>query len=282
MKIFICTNKFQKTAAKVSAYSFYKLGYNNIEIIEIEQNEILKNKLNSYYLRNGKLTKFVDDLQSFTLLRFLPFTQKKDKRCLIIDPDIFALQNPKELINNIYLNNDFKIACTKINNKYRSEVIFLNNIDFNWSYEDLINDLFNHKVDYKELIDLSSNKYFSNIIQLPDIFNHHDKIANDTLFLHTTKRITQPWKEGLKINFYKEDISFLYRIKQRIKKTLNLSYNKSAIANFYTKHPNKKVYDVVLKLFKESLGSNTLNKNELLEALNNKYISKIFFEKIFE
>ena len=71
MKIYICTNKFQKLAAKVAAYSFSQLGYNDIEILELEKNEFLKSKINLTYLRNGKLTKFVDDLQSFTLLRFL-------------------------------------------------------------------------------------------------------------------------------------------------------------------------------------------------------------------
>ena len=66
MKIFICTNKFQKLAA-ISAYSFAKYGFNDIEKLEIENHKVLKDKLNSTYLRNGKLTKFVDDLQSFTL-----------------------------------------------------------------------------------------------------------------------------------------------------------------------------------------------------------------------
>ena len=36
MKIFICTNKFQKLAAKVSAYSFAKYGFNDIEILEMK------------------------------------------------------------------------------------------------------------------------------------------------------------------------------------------------------------------------------------------------------
>ena len=71
MKIFICTNKFQKLAAKVSAYSFAKYGFNDIEILEIENHKVLKDKLNSTYLRNGKLTKFVDDLQSLPCLDFI-------------------------------------------------------------------------------------------------------------------------------------------------------------------------------------------------------------------
>ena len=34
MKIYICTNKFQKIAAMAAAFSFKKFGYDNIEILE--------------------------------------------------------------------------------------------------------------------------------------------------------------------------------------------------------------------------------------------------------
>ena len=280
MKIYICTNKFQKLAAKVAAYSFSQIGYNDIEILELEKNEFLKSKINLTYLRNGKLTKFEDDLQSFTLLRFLPFTLDNNKKCLIIDPDVFALQDPKNKIDKIFDEENFQIACTKIDDKFRSEVMFLKNININWSFEDIINDLFNHKIDYKELINLTSKKYFSNIFTLPIFFNHHDNIYNDTLFLHTSKRITQPWKEGLRIDFQKEDLSKFYKFKQILKKILNMKYDMTGISNFYIEHPNKNVSERILYLFKKSLISGSINKLELMNALENKYVSKIFIEKI--
>ena len=280
MKIYICTNKFQKLAAKVATYSFSQLGYNDIEILELEKNEFLKSKINLTYLRNGKLTKFVDDLQSFTLLRFLPFTLDNNKKCLIIDPDVFALQDPKNKIDKIFDEENFQIACTKIDDKFRSEVMFLKNINIDWSFEDIVNDLFNHKIDYKELINLTSKKYFSNIFTLPISFNHHDNIYNDTLFLHTSKRITQPWKEGLRIDFQKEDLSKFYKFKQILKKILNMKYDMTGISNFYIEHPNKNVSERILYLFKKSLISGSINKLELRNALENKYVSKIFIEKI--
>ena len=280
MKIYICTNKFQKLAAKVAAYSFSQIGYNDIEILELEKNEFLKSKINLTYLRNGKLTKFEDDLQSFTLLRFLPFTLDNNKKCLIIDPDVFALQDPKNKIDKIFDEENFQIACTKIDDKFRSEVMFLKNININWSFEDIINDLFNHKIDYKELINLTSKKYFSNIFTLPIFFNHHDNIYNDTLFLHTSKRITQPWKEGLRIDFQKKNLSKFYKFKQILKKILNMKYDMTGISNFYIEHPNKNVSERILYLFKKSLISGSINKLELMNALENKYVSKIFIEKI--
>tara|TARA_B100000686_G_scaffold124424_1_gene131766 strand:+ start:23063 stop:23905 length:843 start_codon:yes stop_codon:yes gene_type:complete len=280
MKIFICANKFQKLAAKVSAYSFAQFGFNDIEFLEIDNNEILKKKLNSTYLRNGKITKFVDDLQSFTLLRFYPFTQKNINNCLIIDPDVFAIKNPKNELENFFLKNEFKIACTKINNNFRTEVMLLKNVDYKWSFEEIINDLFNHKIDYKDLIYLTSKKYFSNIISLPIEFNHHDKIEKDTLLLHTTKRITQPWKQDLKIDFYDEKINKVYKLKQYVKKILNLNYDVNALSNNYVMHPNKNVYKVISNLFKSSLNSKFIDKNEIEEAIKNKYISSTFTNNI--
>ena len=280
MKIFICTNKFQKLAAKVSAFSFTQYGFNDIEILEIENHEILKDKLNLTYLRDGKITKFIDDLQSFTLLRFYPFTLKNLNKCLIIDPDVFAVKDPTNELNEFFSRNEFKIACTKINENFRTEVILLNNISYKWDFEEIINDLFNHKIDYKDLIYLNSKKYFSEVNRLPIEFNHHDKVDENTLLLHTTKRITQPWKEGLKIDFYDEKNSKIYKFKQQIKKLLNLDYNINAISKNYIKHPNKKVEYTVSKRFKDCLNSNFIKENEIEDAIRNKYVSKYFYEKI--
>ena len=276
MKIFICANKYQKLAAKVSAYSFKRFGFDDIEILEIEKNEILNKKFNSTYLRKGKITKFIDDLQSFTLLRFFPFSQKKSKNCLIIDPDIFAINNPKKELEEFCLKNDFKIGCTKINGTFRSEVMLLKDINNHWNYEEIIEDIFNHNLDYKDLINLTSKKYFTDIVTLPIIFNHHDKIEYDTILLHTTKRITQPWKLGLEINFHDEKINTIHKIKQYLKKLLKLKYDPNVFSKNYVMHSDEKVYQTVLDLFKSAINSNAIDKNELNKAIKNKYISSEF------
>ena len=65
MKIYICTNKFQKLAAKVAAYSFSKLGYHEIEILELEKNEFLKSKLNLFTKPNDVIFGFEENFKSF-------------------------------------------------------------------------------------------------------------------------------------------------------------------------------------------------------------------------
>lgn len=282
MKIYICTNKFQKIAAKISAFSFKKFGFENIEILELERNELLMSKLNLSYLRNKKLTKFEYDLQSFTLLRFLPFERKNLENCLIIDPDVFAVKDPTSFLKNIISNNKFDIGCTVINSLFRSEVILLKNSNFSWSFKNVIDDLFNHKIDYNDLINFKSNKYFSNFFTLPIKMNNHDTIDNDTLLLHTSKRITQPWKEGLKIDFKKKEINSKYRIKQFIKKIFGFKYNKELFSKYYIQHSNTLVSDLVIRLFKNALDDEIISDEELKNCISNNYISQEFYKKILK
>ena len=73
LKIFIQSNLQQLAAAKVAEYSFKKQGFKNIEIMQLHENNILKEKYEKKFKRNGKVISFnPNDLQSFTLLRFFP------------------------------------------------------------------------------------------------------------------------------------------------------------------------------------------------------------------
>ena len=69
LKIFIQSNPKQELAAKVS--SFIKHGYKNVEILKLNSVKELKNNFNKTFFRGGKKIVYdLDDLQSFTLLRF--------------------------------------------------------------------------------------------------------------------------------------------------------------------------------------------------------------------
>ena len=73
-------------------------------------------------MRKGKIKKFKDDLQSFTLLRFLiPEIADPNEKIAIIDPDVFALKPLNELEKITHLQN--KIFCTFYNGLPRSEVM---------------------------------------------------------------------------------------------------------------------------------------------------------------
>ena len=86
-----------------------------------------------------------------------------------------------------------------------------------WKFEEIVNQVFNLKLDYSDLMNLSFDKNIK-IKKISNIYNSLDSMSNETVLLHTTNRITQPWKEGLKVDFEIHK-SKLYIFKEYIKKT---------------------------------------------------------------
>ena len=270
MKVFIQTNKQQYLASKVSAYSFKRFGL-DVELMNFDDNTYLKNFINKKYFRNKKFKIFKDDLQSFTLLRFLaPKLNNFNDYILVIDPDIFALKDPKILKNEI--DNLHNVYCTFYNNFPRSEMMLIDAKKVTWDFNYLINQLFNHNLDYQNLMNLSFDQNLK-IKKINNKFNSHDFIDEETVLLHTTNRLTQPWKEGLKIDFERHNFSYSLYLKNLIKKYLNKDYDSSLLAVNYQTHPNSQVINTVKNLFWEAKKEKFISEEEINLAINNKFIS---------
>ena len=278
MKVLIQANKYQKLAAEISKYSFIKQGVKDVEIINLEEQKILVKNFGKKYLRNGKLTIYdPNDLQSFTLLRFIPTKFSIKDFCMIIDPDIFAYKNPMDEINK-FLDNKIDIFCTEINNQLRSEVMILNLKNKIWNFDSMIEDLFNLKTDYSDLMHLNFvDKKKIKIIS--NKFNDHDNINIDTILLHTSNRLTQPWKEGLKINF-NTYFSKKYILINYIKYFLGMKHDQRVTSSKFIKHPNKEVEIFVGSLFKEAYKTNFINIKKIKSAIKDKSISENFIKKL--
>ena len=275
MKIYIQSNKYQKLAAMVSKYSFERFGH-EVEIMSVEENDLLMDKHNKEILRKGKKTIYRNDLQSFTLLRFLaPQLNNHKDKILIIDPDIFALKDPKKIIEDH--RNIFDLSCVFYNNKPRSEMMLVDAARVKWNFKNIISKLFNFEIDYEDLMNLKFDINL-NINKIDKCYNSHDKIQDDTILLHTTNRITQPWKEGLKINFFKHNLSKFQIFKEHLKKIIGISHNKELISKTFLKHPNKDVENSVKSLFKEAKRLNYFSQKDLEKEIANFNISKKIFE----
>lgn len=275
MKIYIQTNNQQRLAAKIAKASFIERGFNknNIFFLDLEENKFLKSYLNSSYIRNGIITKYKNDLQSFTLLRFFaPEMNKYKDKILVIDPDVFACKNPESIFNN--LHDECQICCTFYNNFPRSEVMLINANKVRWDFKQIIRSLFDQKIDYKDLMNLTFDKTLK-IKKIKNIYNSHDNINSDTVLLHTTNRITQPWKEGLKIDFEKQ-FSFKEKIYNFLKKNLKMSYNEEVLSKFYLKHPDKKIIITIKNFYDFAVKNKIIKLEEVKSAIKNKYFSEKF------
>jgi len=279
LKIFIQSNPQQELAAKVSSFSFNKYGFKNIEIIKLKDVHQLNINFNKEYLRGGKKIFYDEkDLQSFTLLRFLPPKIYNDF-CLIIDPDVFAVKNPARVLENYLNNQKYKLLCTEKNNSFKSEVCIINCKDFNlWNFDKLIYDLFDKRVDYQELINfnfLDKEK----IGKLDNCLNVCDNIDENTIFLHTTNRLTQPWKEGLEVDF-KVHVSKINYMKNFVKKMIGKKHNSKIFEKKYKQHPNQNVLKFVENEFKNAYAKNFITENDIKFSIQNKFISNKFVEKL--
>ena len=90
------------------------------------------------------------------------------------------------------------------------------------------------------------------IFELDINYNSHDIITKDTILLHTTRRITQPWKEGLDVDFERHH-SKKYLFNQTLRKYLGFKYNKNLITNKYQRHPNEEVIIKFTELYNYAL-----------------------------
>ena len=274
MKIYIQSNKYQKIAAKISAYSFERFGLKT-EYINFEDNKILNKYLFYHYLIKDKTCIFKDDLQSFTILRFLaPQINNYNDKILVIDPDVFALKDPTHMIDLI---SNFDIACTFRNNNPRSEVMLINSNKVKWNFENICQKVFNKQLDYSQLMNLNFDPNLK-IKEINKKYNSIDVVDKDTILLHTSNRITQPWKEGLAINFERHNLKIKDYLKFYIRKFFNLKYDQYMFANKFIKHPNRNVYNIIKNLFNEAIKENFIHNNEIEDAVHKGYISNKFIQ----
>jgi hypothetical protein len=73
----------------------------DVRIIHTEDHAFLRAREGQYYLRGGRQRQWLmDDLQSFTPLRFMPpELMGYEGRAIVIDPDVFAVGDVFELLS---------------------------------------------------------------------------------------------------------------------------------------------------------------------------------------
>ena len=108
---------------------------------------------------------------------------------------------------------------------------------------------------------------------LDSSWNDFDNLNKDTIFLHTTQKVTQPWRKGLPLNSYIPPIlgfikrDFIYKI---LNKPLNVG----------VEHPNNAINKLFFSQLKVCVENNIISNSELKTAIDNGYIRDDIFQKI--
>ena len=111
-RVYIHTNEKQWVGALVASYALKRNSANadafEVEFLQVKDCDFLKAKEGQKFLRGGvDRVWHLDDLQSFTPLRFLPpKLMNYEGRAVVIDPDIFAVGDINEL-----LDSDMKVKA---------------------------------------------------------------------------------------------------------------------------------------------------------------------------
>ena len=278
MKIFICSNDNQMIGAKVARNSIIKRSQfceNDVEILSESSIPSFQRFFTKRYLRKGQMIEFdKNDMQSLTLLRFhIPFLMKFQGSALVIDPDIFQVHKGiedligfdlkshsiyarKGLQKNSWGSSAMLLACDKLTH---------------WSLDELIDKLHLGTIDYDDLINLKLEE--PNIGELEKKWNEFDEICCNTILLHTTEKITQPWRAGLKLNS-----SIPPLLKYIPRAPLYKLFGKDLTIG--REHPYPEVTNFFFSELAECISRNIISTQELDEAIEKKFIRQDIYKQI--
>jgi hypothetical protein len=210
--VFIHTNPKQIVGARVAEYALRRFSSNNdkfdIRVINTDDYPFISEYDQREYLRDGARRIWLkEDLQSFTPLRFMPpELMGYEGRAVIMDPDIFAVADIYDLLSRDMEGH--AIMCRRrsgpkgaVDKCYASSVMLLECSRLrHWQTKEHFEAMFRFELDYHDLICLKSEDR-STIGFFENEWNDFDRLTPATKMLHTTRRKTQPWKTGLRVDW---------------------------------------------------------------------------------
>ncbi|MCU0838213.1 MAG: hypothetical protein MUE49_05760 [Rhodospirillales bacterium] len=225
----------------------------------------------------------LDDLQSFTPLRFMPpQVMGYEGRAIVIDPDVFAIGDVWELFSRDMQGR--AIACRRRNGAkglagyYASSVMLLDCAKLtHWQCERQFNELFDGERDYMDWISLKLEPPGS-IAALENEWNDFDRLTPQTKMLHNTRRLTQPWKTGLPIDWMPPDafkpfppFAWAMRYGRRL-------FGKGRLIGRYWRHPDRKQEALFFGLLRECLDSGVISETMLRAEMARDHVRHDAFE----
>ena len=277
--VFIHTNERQWLGALVAEYSFRRNSVNpekfDVRFIHTRDYPFLSAREGQAFLRGGTSRVWhMNDLQSFTPLRFLPpMLMNWQGRAVLTDPDIFAVGDVNEL-----LDRDMQGAAVmgrrrsgKVEkaDQVATSVMLMDCARLrHWDVEKEFGQLFSREKDYKEWMVLAYEDP-ANIGYLEDCWNDFDHLDSNTRLLHNTKRKTQPWKTGLPVDYTPADkfkdkplLATANRLRAKM-------FGEYGLLGRYWEHPDRRQEQFFFGLLKECIES-----GQISEALVRDEISK--------
>ena len=286
--VFIHTNHKQVTGALVAEHALRRNSRNagkfDVRIIHTRDHPFLHEREGQLFRRNGVDRPWRnDDLQSFTLLRFMPPELMGYRgRAVVIDPDVFAQGDVWDLLTRDMGGK--AILCRRRSGPkkwagcYASSVMLLDCAKLtHWRVEEDFKEMFEFKRDYMDWISLKLEPR-STLGKLENEWNDFDRLTPRTKMLHNTRRMTQPWKAGLPIDFTPADtfwpfppIGWAMRWRRRL-------LGDYALLGRYKPHPDPNQENFFFGLLRECLEKGIVTEDMIRAEMRDNHVRHDAFE----
>ncbi len=278
--VFIHTNHKQYVGAIVSAWSMRRNSRTpdafDVRLIEHEKHRDLFDRYEGRdYLRDGSTRRWLnDDLQSFTPLRFMPpELMGYQGKAVVVDPDVFAVQDVWELLSRDMQGKAIlcRMRGTGPLAHFASSVMLLDCAKLtHWKLEEDFDRLFRRERDYKDWMNLEYEDKSTIALFEPE-WNDFDKLTPKTKMLHNTRRMTQPWKTGLPVDFVPAErsiipgLAFLKRARRRL-------FGEYALLGHYKRHPDSAQERYFFGLLRECLEQGLVDEALIREQMARNHV----------
>jgi hypothetical protein len=272
--VFIHTNERQRLGALVAAHALRRNSTHadefEVRLLETRDFDFLAKREGQPFLRGGApRTWTMNDLQSFTPLRFLPpRLMGFEGRAIVMDPDIFAVGDVWDL-----LSRDMRGKAVLGRQRFAGQPCIASSVMLldcgalrEWDAEREFAELFAFERDYKDWICLHHVPEHKKGFFEPE-WNDFDRLTPATKMLHNTKRRTQPWKTGLRVDFIPADklgriplLGLLNRLRAR-------TFGEYAFLGRYSRHPDPNQEQLFFGLLAECLDAGTVTEDLLREEM---------------
>jgi hypothetical protein len=271
--IFIHTNEKQIVGALVSKYSFERFTSDknafDVKLIHTRNYPFLTAHEGRLYLRGGLKREWKnEDLQSFTVLRFMPpELMNYEGRSIVVDPDVFCVADVMPLVIRDMQGKAIMARSRGGSKNFASSVMLLDNAKLKeWQVERNFEEMFAFKRDYSDWIDLKLEPQDS-IGTLENVWNDFDRLAPETRLIHNTHRRTQPWKTGLKVDFRpaeRADSLDPSNLFHRVRRAL---FGEYGLLGHYKSHPDRNQERLFFALLKECYEKGIVTKEMIGEQM---------------
>ena len=286
--VFIHTNDRQMLGAIVSRYSMKRNAADpdafDVELIDKADYPFFEKYEGREYLRDGASRVWRNnDLQSFTPLRFMPPERMGYRgRCVVTDPDVFAVGDVMELLTRDMEGKS--IVCRPRSGAKKLEGILASSVMLldceklkHWQVEKQFDQLFERTLDYSDWIGLKTED--RNTIGLfENEWNDFDRLTEKTKLIHNTKRKTQPWKSGLPADYIPAE---KYRIFPPIRWVLRARrklFGDYAFVPDYKSHPDQRQEQFFFGLLRECVDQGIVGEAFIREEMKRNHVRHDAFE----